>query len=73
MSGEAFNAPINEQRIRELAPDLAKVAEAVADSLHIVAWAEAGDTARRKPEGDDAEHRLYERWLALFTSLYGDY
>ena len=48
-----------------------KIIEAVAESEHIVDWAEAGDTSRRRDDGSGAEHDLYELWLKTFNDIYG--
>jgi len=58
----------------ELPGELDKIkrfAEAIAQSEHIVDWAESGDTARRREDGSGAERDLYDLWLKTFDEVYG--
>jgi hypothetical protein len=48
-------------------------AEAIAESEHIVDWAECGDTVRRREDGSGAEQDLYDLWLKTFDEVYGGY
>ena len=43
-----------------------KFVEAIAESEHIIDWAECGDTLR-----EDAEPKLYDLWLKVFDEVYG--
>jgi hypothetical protein len=56
--------------LEERALPLAEFIKTVAETEHIIDWEESGDTARRLPDGDDAEHRLYELWLNTFNRVY---
>lgn len=65
-------------RIEELAETisqetypLVEFIKAVAQTEHIIDWAESGDTVRRREDGSGAEHDLYELWLGVFVKLYG--
>lgn len=61
-------------KILDAAEDLKKLmvfAEAVAESEHIVDWAECGDTVRRREDGSGAERDLYDLWLKTFDEVYG--
>lgn len=75
MSGGAWG--YQDGRIRELLSDDGSVAlarrllEAVAQSEHIVDWAESGDTVRRREDGSGAERDLYDLWLATFNDAFG--
>jgi hypothetical protein len=73
MSGGRWN--YQSHRIRDLAENLSasEIAEflrAVAETEHIVDWAECGDTVRRREDGSGAERDLYDLWLGVFTRLY---
>ena len=48
-----------------------KFIEAIAESEHIIDWAEAGDTVRRREDGSGAERDLYDLWLKTFNEVYG--
>ena len=69
MSGGTWN--YQSWRIKNSAEMIRKIIEAVAESEHIVDWAEAGDTSRRRDDGSGAEHDLYELWLKTFNDIYG--
>lgn len=49
---------------------LGKFIEAIAQSEHIVDWAESGDTVRRREDGSGAERDLYDLWLKTFNEVY---
>jgi len=51
---------------------LVEFIKAVAESEHIVDWAECGDTVRRREDGSGAERDLYDLWLRTFNRVYGD-
>lgn len=68
MSGGAWG--YQEHRIRDSIETVAKFIEAIAQSEHIVDWAESGDTARRREDGSGAERDLYDLWLATFNEVY---
>ena len=51
---------------------LAEFIRAVAESEHIVDWAESGDTVRRREDGSGAERDLYDLWLKTFNKVYSD-
>lgn len=61
-------------RIRDQAEDIAKFikafSEAIAQSEHIVDWAECGDTVRRREDGSGAERDLYDLWLKTFDEVF---
>jgi len=59
------------QRIKDVIPVLAKFAEAISESKHIIDWAESGDTVRRREDGSGAERDLYDLWLKTFEEIYG--
>lgn len=76
MSGGRWN--YQQWRIEELAErlragqePLVKFIEAIAESEHIVDWAESGDTTRRREDGSGAERDLYDLWLKTFEEVYG--
>lgn len=64
------------QRIRELLGDDGKVTlarkllDAVAETEHIVDWAQSGDTTRRREDGSGAERDLYDLWLRTFDEVF---
>lgn len=63
-------------RIRDWAgviPRLGKFIDAIAQSEHIIDWAESGDTVRRREDGSGAEHDLYELWLATFNDAFEEH
>jgi len=70
MSGGAWG--YQSWKIRDSAETVAKFIEAIAQSEHIVDWAESGDTARRREDGSGAERDLYELWLKTFNEVYGE-
>lgn len=60
--------------IDELPGELDKIkafVKAIAESEHIVDWAECGDTVRRREDGSGAERDLYDLWLKTFNEVYG--
>lgn len=66
-------------KIEDLAEDikagtnpLVEFIKAVAESEHIIDWAESGDTTRRREDGSGAERDLYDLWLNTFNRVYGD-
>jgi hypothetical protein len=65
MSGGVWD--YQDQHIRDMAIVLRPLLHAVAETEHIVDWAEAGDTSRR-----DAERHLYDLWVETFHEVYGD-
>lgn len=76
MSGGAWN--YQQYRIEEIAEAVAdntnplvEFIKAVAETEHIIDWAESGDTVRRREDGSGAEHDLYELWLKTFNRVYG--
>lgn len=75
MSGGAWG--YQSERIRELAGDdgtlimIRKLLDAVADTEHIVDWAESGDTVRRREDGSGAERDLYDLWKRTFDEVFG--
>lgn len=69
MSGGAFG--YQEHKIRDAIESVSVIMEAVAQSEHIVDWAESGDTTRRREDGSGAERDLYDLWLKTFERLYG--
>ncbi|HEY1705569.1 MAG TPA: hypothetical protein VGG75_38275 [Trebonia sp.] len=74
MSGGRWN--YQEWRIRDFGEDVTRFigqfAGAIAQSEHIVDWAESGDTTRRREDGSGAERDLYDLWLKTFDDVYGD-
>ena len=44
---------------------------AIAQSEHIIDWAECGDTVRRREDGSGAERDLYDLWLKTFDEVFG--
>lgn len=76
MSGGCWS--YQQWRIAELADEIKRRREpltefikAVAESEHIVDWAESGDTTRRREDGSGAERDLYDLWLRTFNKVYG--
>lgn len=69
MSGGAWG--YQSWKIKESAEMIAAFIEAIAESEHIVDWAESGDTARRREDGSGAERDLYDLWLKTFEKVYG--
>lgn len=67
MSGGRWNYA--EGRIRELADELAErlpvLLNAVAETEHLIDWAESSDTSR-----ESAEVKVYDLWVATFNELY---
>jgi hypothetical protein len=49
----------------------ARFIKAIADSEHIIDWAECGDTVRRREDGSGAERDLYDLWLKTFDEVFG--
>jgi hypothetical protein len=71
VSGGRWN--YQQYKILDRAEELKKLlvfAEAIAESEHLIDWAESGDTARRRPDGSGAEHDLYELWLKTFDEVF---
>lgn len=69
MSGGAWG--YQSYRIREQAKAVGKFIEAIAESEHIIDWAESGDTVRRREDGSGAERDLYDLWLKTFNEVFG--
>jgi hypothetical protein len=46
-------------------------AKAIAESEHLIDWAECGDTVRRREDGSGAERDLYDLWLKTFDEVFG--
>ena len=69
MSGGAW--AYQQYRLEEKAEEMRLLLKAVAESEHIVDWAESGDTVRRREDGSGAERDLYDLWLRTFNELYG--
>jgi hypothetical protein len=58
--------------IKEDAERICVFLRAVAESEHIVDWAESGDTVRHDDEdGSGAERDLYDLWVKTFNEVYG--
>lgn len=70
MSGGTWN--YQQWRLHDWAPYVAKFVEAIAKSEHIIDWAEAGDTVRRREDGSGAERDLYDLWLKTFNEVYDE-
>jgi hypothetical protein len=70
MSGGAWG--YQQWRLEEKADELAKLITAVAETEHLVDWAECGDTVRRREDGSGAERDVYDLWLKTFNEIYGD-
>lgn len=68
MSGGTWN--YQSWKIKEWAEYAPKFIEAIAESEHIIDWAEADDTARRREDGTGAEKDLYELWLKTFKEVF---
>lgn len=68
MSGGRWNYA--ENQITEDAeltlPRLALLLKAVAQTEHLIDWAESADTSRA-----DAESKVYDLWVATFDEVYG--
>lgn len=58
-------------KIKDSAEAIGKFLEAVAESEHIIDWAESGDTVRRREDGSGAERDLYDLWLKTFEAVFG--
>lgn len=58
-------------KIRDQIEPVSKFIEAIAESEHIVDWAESGDTVRRREDGSGAERDLYDLWLKTFNQVFG--
>jgi hypothetical protein len=58
-------------KIKDSAEGLARFVEAIAESEHIIDWAESGDTVRRREDGSGAERDLYDLWLKVFDEAFG--
>lgn len=73
MSGGRWN--YQQYKIEEQAETLTRFigqfAEAIAQSEHIIDWAECGDTVRRAEDGSGAERDLYDLWLKTFDEVFG--
>lgn len=59
-------------KIKDLAEMAGKFIHAIGESEHIIDWAQAGDTTRRREDGSGAERDLYDLWLKTFNEVYGD-
>ena len=77
MSGGRWN--YQSWQIQEQIEDLSisidkfkKFAKAIAESEHIIDWAECGDTVRRREDGSGAEKDLYDLWLKTFDEAFGE-
>jgi hypothetical protein len=77
MSGGRWN--YQQWNIRDLAvalrdrrEPLVRFIEAIAETEHIVDWAESGDTVRRREDGSGAERELYDLWLTVFNEVYDE-
>ena len=57
--------------IKDSAEGITKFVEAIAESEHIIDWAESGDTVRRCEDGSGAERDLYDLWLKTFDEVFG--
>jgi hypothetical protein len=51
---------------------LVELLNAVAQTEHIIDWAESGETVRHRKDCSGAERDLYEMWLDVFDKLYND-
>lgn len=58
-------------KIKDSADMVTKFIGAIAESEHIIDWAESGDTIRRDKDGSGAERDLYDLWLKTFNDVYG--
>jgi hypothetical protein len=58
-------------KIKDSAGMIGKFIVAIAESEHIIDWAESGDTVRCREDGSGAERDLYDLWLKTFTEIYG--
>lgn len=65
MSGGAWN--YQQYKIYDDAQAITPLLEAVAITEHEADWAESGDTSK-----DDAAKRIYELWVHVFDTLYGE-
>ena len=70
MSGGAWG--YQSWKIKDSAEMVSKFIEAIAESEHIIDWAESGDTVRRREDGSGAERDLYDLWLKTFNQVFGD-
>ena len=68
MSGGRWNYQAH--RIREWGESIPEFMEAIAESEHIIDWAESGDTVRRREDGSGAERDLYDLWLKTFEEVF---
>jgi hypothetical protein len=68
MSGGRWN--YQSYRIAEQAEHVAKFIKAIAESEHIIDWAESGDTTRRREDGSGGERDLYDLWLKTFDEVF---
>ena len=69
MSGGRWN--YQSWKIKDSAATIVKFIEAIAESEHIIDWAECGDTVRRREDGSGAERDLYDLWLKTFEETFG--
>jgi hypothetical protein len=68
MSGGRWNYQqwhIEELAGEQLSPEYRELLMAVAETEHIVDWAECSDTSR-----ESAEQALYDLWVKVFDKLY---
>jgi hypothetical protein len=68
MSGGTWN--YQSWKIKDSAEMVAKFVEAIGESEHILDWAEAGDTVRRREDGSGAERDLYDLWRKTFNEVF---
>lgn len=59
-------------KIKDWAEFVPRFIGAIAESEHIIDWAECGDTVRRREDGSGAERDLYDLWLKTFDEVYGE-
>ena len=69
MSGGAWG--YQSWKIKEQIEPVSKFIAAIAESEHIIDWAESGDTVRRREDGSGAERDLYDLWLKTFNEVFG--
>jgi hypothetical protein len=58
-------------QIKDSAAMVVRFIDAIGESEHIIDWAEAGDTVRRREDGSGAERDLYDLWIKTFNEVYG--
>ena len=70
MSGGKWNYrqfEIEEVAYGQVSQEYREILLAVAQTEHIIDWAECSDTSRVS-----AEHALYELWISTFDKVFGD-